>query len=364
MLQRLKYRYHRLWGIMFMTIVGSGLIKIDFSRIQSDNTNSSNMQMIERELSSLASANAWINSGPLTPAGLKGKVVLIEFGTYTCINWLRTLPYVRAWVEKYENKGLVVIEVHTPEFPFEKNLGNVRKAIMDMKIDLPIAVDNNYDIWNAFNNHYWPALYLIDVNGRIRHKQFGEGGYEQSEKIIQQLLAEAGVTDPGHDLVTVTADGVEEAADWSNLKSAENYLGYERTENFVSRGLKYDKQQGYTTPLDLRLNQWALSGDWTVKKQSVILNNVNGKIVYRFHARDLHLVMGPLIAGTSIHFRVRINGKIPGDAHGIDIDEQGYGKVNDQRMYQLIRQPKPIRDCEFEIEFLDTGVEAFAFTFG
>ena len=364
MLQRLAYRYHRFLGIMFITIIGSGMIKIDFSQTPSNQSNSSNMQKIESELSSLENASAWINSQALTAAGLKGKVVLIEFGTYTCINWLRTLPYVRAWAEKYKSKGLVVIEVHTPEFQFEKNIDNVRRSIKDMKIDFPIAIDNNYDIWNAFNNHYWPALYLIDAKGRIRYHQFGEGGYEQSEKIIQKLLTEAGVTDAGHDLVTVTADGVEEAADWSNLKSAENYLGYERTENFVSPGLKYDKQQVYTVPIDLRLNQWALSGDWTVKKQSVILNKVNGKIVYRFHARDLHLVMGPTVAGTSIHFRVLINGKIPGDSHGIDIDEKGNGKVSEQRMYQLIRQSKPISDCEFEIEFLDTDVEAFAFTFG
>jgi thiol-disulfide isomerase/thioredoxin len=364
MLQRLAYRYHRFLGIIFITIIGSGLMKIDFSQTQSNQSNSSTMQKTESELTSLTSANAWINSVPLTPAGLKGKVVLIEFGTYTCINWLRTLPYVRAWAEKYKNKGLVVIEVHTPEFPFEKNIDNVRRSIKDMKIDFPIAIDNNYDIWNAFSNHYWPALYLIDSKGHIRHHQFGEGGYEQSEKIIQQLLMEAGVTDPGHDLTTVNANGVEAAADWSNLKSAENYLGYERTENLANPGVKHDKQQVYTVPLDLLLNQWALSGDWTVKKQSIILNKINGKIVYRFHARDLHLVMGPAVVGTSVRFRVLINGRIPGDAQGIDIDEKGNGTASEERMYQLIRQPKPISDCEFEIEFLNTGLDVFAFTFG
>jgi thiol-disulfide isomerase/thioredoxin len=364
MIQRLAYRYHRFLGIMFITIVGSGLIKIDFSKIHFNKSKTSYMQLIDGELSSLKNANAWINSSSLTASELKGKVVLIQFCTYTCINWLRTLPYVRAWAEKYKDKGLVVIGVHTPEFPFEKNIDNIRKAMQDMKIDFPVAIDNKQDIWNAFNNHYWPALYFIDSKGHIRHHQFGEGGYEQSEKIIQQLLAEAGVTDPGHDLVTVIANDVEAPADWSNLKSSENYLGYERTESFVSLGLKYNKQQVYTAPADLHLNQWALSGDWTVKKQSIILNKVNGKIVYRFHARDLHLVMGPAAVGTSVRFRVLINGKIPGNAHGIDIDKKGNGKVSEQRMYQLIQQPKPISDCEFEIEFLDAGVEAFSFTFG
>ncbi|WP_336518430.1 redoxin domain-containing protein [Pollutibacter soli] len=321
------------------------------------------MQLSNGELSSLKRANAWINSKPITSSDLKGKVVLIEFGTYTCINWIRTLPYIRGWYEKYRDKGLVVITVHTPEFPFEKSVDNVRKAIKDMKIDFPVAIDNQQDIWNAFNNRYWPACYLIDTKGRIRHHQFGEGGYEESEHIIQQLLVEAGATGLSNG-VTVTADGCELAADWNSLKSAENYLGYERTENFTADGLKYDKPHVYGAPSILLLNHWALSGNWTVQKQSIKLNNTKGKIVYRFHARDFHLVMGPAVPGTSIRFRVLIDGKLPGTAHGIDVDEQGNGELTDQRLYQLIRQPNSVSDCQIEIEFFDNGVEAFAVTFG
>jgi len=322
------------------------------------------MLLKDGELSSLKNADAWINSQSLTAPQLNGKVVLIQFCTYTCINWLRTLPYVRAWSEKYKDKGLVVIGVHTPEFSFEKNIDNVRRAIKDMKIEFPIAIDNKQDIWNAFSNQYWPALYFIDTKGRIRHHQFGEGGYEQSEKIIQQLLTEAGSKDIDRDYVQVNARGIEVAADWSNLNSAENYLGYERTENFATPDLVHNKQHVYTASLPLNVNQWALSGNWTAREHSIILNNTGGKIVYRFYARDLHLVMGPAVPGTSIRFRVLINGKIPGSAHGIDIDEQGNGKITDQRLYQLIRQPKAVTPCEFQIEFFDAGVEAFSFTFG
>ena len=322
------------------------------------------MLLLQDELSSLKNANAWLNSKSLTDKELRGKVVLIQFCTYTCINWLRTLPHIRAWAEKYKEKGLVVIGVHTPEFSFEKNIDNVRRAIKNIGIDFPIAIDNNQDIWNAFSNQYWPALYIIDAKGHIRHHQFGEGGYEQSEKIIEQLLIEAGSKDIDHHYVQVNARGIEVAADWNNLNSAENYLGYERTENFATPDLEHNKSHVYTASLPLNVNQWALSGDWTVQKQSIILNKENGRIVYRFHARDLHLVMGPSVPGTSIRFRVLINGKTPGDAHGIDIDEQGNGKIIDQRLYQLIRQPKPIAPCEFQIEFFDPGVEAFSFTFG
>jgi hypothetical protein len=233
-----------------------------------------------------------------------------------------------------------------------------------MKIDFPIAIDNNNDIWNAFNNHYWPAVYLIDAKGYIRHHQFGEGGYEQSEKIIQQLLHETGAKDVEFTYVSVNAQGVEVAADWASLNSSENYLGYERTEDFADPDLFHDKQHFYTMPLTLRINQWALSGAWTVQNQSITLNKAGGKIVYRFHARDLHLVTGPTVPGTSVRFRILINGKPPGTAHGIDVDEEGNGKISEQRMYQLIRQSRPISDCVFEIEFLDSGLEAFAFTFG
>jgi hypothetical protein len=319
---------------------------------------------VEGELPSLGSATGWLNSQPLTAAGLGGKVVLIDFCTYTCINWLRQLPYVRAWSEKYRDRGLVVIGVHTPEFPFEKDIENIRRALKDIRVDFPIAIDNDYAIWRAFNNNYWPALYFIDTNGRIRHHHFGEGAYEQSEKIIQQLLGEAGKA-TGRELISVEGRGVEAPADWGSLKSPEIYLGYERTENFASPGgALHDKRRVYPAPARLRLHQWSLSGDWTIGKQPAVLNEASGRIVCRFHARDLHLVMAPRVRGMSVQFRVLIDGQPPGSAHGIDVDAQGNGTLAEPRLYQLIRQPKPITDRQFEIEFLDSGVEAFAFTFG
>jgi thiol-disulfide isomerase/thioredoxin len=319
----------------------------------------------EGELPSLRGATAWLNSPPLPTDDLRGKVVLIDFWTYTCINWLRTLPYVRAWAEKYQDHGLVVIGVHTPEFSFEHNIENVRRAARDMRVSYPIAIDNDYAIWSAFANHYWPALYFVDAQGQLRHHHFGEGEYEQSEMILQQLLAEAGIGGIGYELVSVDAQGAEAAAAWSDLRSPENYLGYERTEHFASPGgAVLGERHIYTAPAQLRLNHWALSGDWTMEQQATVLNEANGRIAYRFHARDLHLVMGRASRGTAVRFRVRIDGESPGAAHGVDIDEQGNGTVTEQRMYQLIRQPKTIADRQFEIEFLDSGVEAFAFTFG
>jgi thiol-disulfide isomerase/thioredoxin len=320
---------------------------------------------IEDELLALGSATTWLNSQPLTAAGLRGKVVLIDFWTYTCINWLRTLPYVRAWAEKYKELGLVVIGVHTPEFAFEHDINNVRLAAQDMQVNYPITIDNDYTIWRAFENHYWPAIYLLDAQGRIRHHQFGEGEYEQSEIFIQQLLAEAGSGDLDQDLVVVDAQGAEAEADWDSLRSPETYVGYERAENFASPGgVVLDKRHLYTAPTRLRLNHWTLAGDWTMERQATRLNKANGRIVYRFYARDLHLVMGPATRGTSVRFRVLIDGLPPGEAHGIDVDDQGNGTVTQQRLYQLIRQPGPIADRQFEIEFLDAGVEAFVFTFG
>jgi thiol-disulfide isomerase/thioredoxin len=317
------------------------------------------------KLSSLERATEWLNSPPLTPAALRGKVVLVDFWTYTCINWLRTLPYVRAWADKYRDQGLVVIGVHAPEFSFEKNVDNVRWAAKEMRVDYPIAVDSDHVIWRAFKNQYWPALYFVDAQGRARHRHFGEGAYEQSEMIIQRLLAEAGVGGVGDDLVSVDARGLEAAADWGSLKSPENYVGYQRTQNFASPGgAVLDKPRMYQLPARLRLNDWALSGDWTVRKESAALNKANGTIAYRFHARDLHLVMGPAVPGTSVRFRVRIEGQPPGAAHGVDVDERGDGTITEQRLYQLIRQPKPIADRQFEIEFLGSDVEIFAFTFG
>ena len=319
----------------------------------------------EGELPSLGGATGWLNSQPLTKDGLRGKVVLVDFWTYTCINWLRSLPYVRGWAGKYKEQGLVVIGVHTPEFRFEKDIDNVRRAAKDMKVDFPIAIDNDHAIWRAFDNQYWPALYLIDAQGRIRHHQFGEGGYERSERIIQQLLGEAGISGIDDQLAAVDARGIEAEADWDDLKSPENYLGHERTQNFVSPGgAVLEKRRVYAAPARMKLNDWTLSGDWTVKKDAVVLNKANGRIAYRFHARDLHLVMGPAVRGASVRFRVLIDGRPPGAAHGIDVDDQGNGTVAEQRLYQLIRQSTPIADRQFEIEFLDPGVEAFAFTFG
>ena len=317
------------------------------------------------ELPSLEHASEWLNSPPLSPAAVRGKVVLIDFWTYTCINWRRTLPYVRAWAEKYKDQGLVVIGVHAPEFAFEKNIENVRWAVKDTGIDYPVALDNDHVIWRAFRNQAWPALFFVDAQGRVRHHYFGEGAYEQSEMVIQELLREAGAAGVSRDPVSVDAHGLDVAADWSNLKSPENYVGYQRTQNFTSRGgVVFDKSRVYALPARLRLNDWALSGDWTVKKEAAALNKPNGRIAYRFHARDLHLVMGPAVPGTSVKFRVVIDGQPPGAAHGVDVDDQGIGTLTEQRMYQLIRQQKPIADRLFEIEFLDPGVEAFAFTFG
>jgi thiol-disulfide isomerase/thioredoxin len=319
----------------------------------------------EGELPSLSGATAWLNSPPLSAADLRGKVVLIDFWTYTCINWLRTLPYVRAWAEKYKEHGVVVIGVHTPEFSVEHDLENVRRAAKDMRVEYPVAIDNDYAIWDAFDNHYWPALYLVDAQGQIRSHHFGEGAYEQTEMMIQYVLAEAGIGGIDDELVSVEASGAEVAADWGDLRSAENYVGYERTENFASPGAAVlDEPRVYAVPARLRLNEWALSGEWTIGRETTVLNKANGRIAYRFHARDLNLVMGAAARGTSVRFRVFIDGQEPGAAHGGDVDEQGNGTVSEPRLYQLIRQPGHIADRQFEIEFLDAGVEAFSFTFG
>jgi thiol-disulfide isomerase/thioredoxin len=318
---------------------------------------------VEGELPSLAGAVAWLNSPPLTSEGLRGKVVLVQFWTYTCINWRRTLPFVRTWADKYKTQGLVVIGVHTPEFPFEKNLDNIRRQATAMVVGYPIAVDSDYAVWRAFNNEYWPALYLVDPRGRIRYHHFGEGEYEQSERMIQKLLADAGASGVAQTLVSGDAHGAEVAADWSNLQSAENYVGYGQAENFASPGgAARDKERVYGVPGKLELNQWALAGDWTIVRGAAALKQANGRIAYRFHARDLNLVMGPVQG--KVRFRVLIDGRPPGAAHGDDLDEQGYGTASEQRLYQLIRQSPPIVDRQFEIEFLDPGVEAFAFTFG
>jgi thiol-disulfide isomerase/thioredoxin len=317
------------------------------------------------ELASLERANEWLNSPPLTPQILRGKVVLVDFWTYTCINWRRTAPYVRAWAEKYRDQGLVVVGVHSPEFAFEKNVSNIRWAVKDMKIDYPVAVDSEHVIWRAFSNQYWPALYFIDAKGRVRYQYFGEGSYAQSEMMIQALLRESGAANISRQPVSVEARGLEVAADWASLRTPESYVRYDGTETFVSPGgAALDKPRLYSLPAQLRLNEWALSGDWTIRRDASALNKPNGRIAYRFHARDLHMVMGPTAQGTHVKFRVLIDGSPPGAAHGTDVDAQGNGTVAEQRLYQLIRQEGPVEDREFQIEFLDMGAEAFAFTFG
>ena len=310
-------------------------------------------RMLQQQMPSLGRANAWLNTHPLSAAELRGKVVLVDFWTYTCINWRRTLPYVRAWSEKYRDQGLIVVGVHTPEFSFEKDLDNVRRAAGEQQVSYPIAVDSDYAIWRAFDNQYWPALYFIDAQGRIRHQQFGEGEYERSERLIQQLLAEAGHSDFDRSLVSVKPAGAEAQADWRTLQSPETYLGRALGERYSSR-----------EPASLKLNQWTLVGDWNRKDDHARLNTGGGAVAYRFHARDVHLIMGSGASDTPVRFRVRIDGQPPGAAHGLDIDESGNGTVSKPRMYQLIRQTGAIADRLIEIEFPEPQVEVFDFTFG
>lgn len=359
----IDHRRRRLSGAAGMAIAAAQLGILGAAGAQS---RKNQLRSPIDELPALDRATAWLNSQPLTVADLRGKVVLINFWTYSCINWLRTLPYVRTWAKKYNNEGLVVIGVHSPEFAFEKELGNVRHAAQVMSVEYPIAIDSEHALWRAFKNEYWPAVYLADANGRIRYYNVGEGEYEQTERAIQQLLAEAGLQHSGQQLASVDARGVEAAADWVSLKSAENYVGYERTENFASTGgTSMDKPRAYAAPARLALNHWALSGNWTSTRQSIVLNQADGRILYRFHARDLHLVMGPTIRGKPVRFQVLIDGQRPGAAHGIDVDEQGAGTSTEPRLYQLIRQAKqPIADRQFDIVFLEPGVEVFSFTFG
>jgi thiol-disulfide isomerase/thioredoxin len=320
---------------------------------------------VEGHLPGFDGATGWLNSAPLTATDLRGKVVLVDFWTYTCINWLRTLGYVRAWAERYEDQGLLVVGVHTPEFPFEHDVENVRQAAKDMRVGYPIALDSDYAVWRAFSNRYWPAVYIADAQGRIRHHQFGEGGYEECERVIQQLLREAGGEGIGDELVSVAAEGFEAQADWTNLESPETYLGYEQAQNFASPdGAEFDEPRTYVAPDSLKLNDWALSGDWTIERGASVLNRADGRIAFRFHARDVHLVMGPAALGAPVPFRVLVDGEPPGDAHGVDVDQQGDGTVAEQRLYQLIRERGSVTDRTFEITFLAPGVEAYAFTFG
>jgi thiol-disulfide isomerase/thioredoxin len=320
---------------------------------------------VESRLPGFEGATGWLNSAPLTAADLSGKVVLVDFWTYTCINWLRTLGYVRAWAEKYEDDGLVVVGVHTPEFPFEENVDNVRWAATDLRVGYPIALDSDYAVWRAFENNYWPAVYIADAEGRIKHHQFGEGGYRECEMVIQRLLREAGRDGIGDDLVTVADDGFEAQADWASLGTPETYLGYEQGQNFASPGgAELDDPRTFEAPAELERNSWALAGDWTIGRRASVLNRADGRILFRFHARDVHLVMGPPARDTTVPFRVLLDGEPPGAAHGLDVDEQGHGTLEQQRLHQLIRQHGSISDRTFEISFAAPGVEAYSFTFG
>ncbi|UXN08046.1 cytochrome c biogenesis protein DipZ [Bartonella sp. HY761] len=321
---------------------------------------------IEGAAPDFTGATEWLNSPPLDLASLKGKVVLMDFWTYSCINCLRTIPYVRAWAEKYKDQGLVVIGVHSPEFAFERDVNNVKNAAQKLNVTYPVAVDNSYAIWRAYKNQYWPAHYFIDAKGQIRHHHFGEGDYEQSERVIQSLLAEAGHTNIDKNVVDVKATGEEAAPDLANVLSPETYIGFERAENFVSPdGMVENAPKDYSDG-DPRLNEWGLNGNWTIGKENATLNSEKGSIVFRFHARDLHLVLGPKEQGKTIAFKVKIDGKAPENAHGSDVNENGEGVVKEQRLYQLIRQKEGAGDEDhlFEIEFMQPGIEAYAFTFG
>jgi cytochrome c biogenesis protein CcdA/thiol-disulfide isomerase/thioredoxin len=320
---------------------------------------------VEGQLPSLAGAVDWLNSPPLTAEGLRGHVVLVDFWTYSCINCLRALPYVEAWAKKYRDQGLIVIGVHAPEFAFERNIDNVRAAVKRLGIDYPVAIDNNFAIWRGFNNEYWPGHYFIDAEGRIRHHHFGEGDYAESEHVIQELLREAGHQTVASGTAFVSGTGVEAAADTKDVKSPETYIGTDRAENFASPGgAVQDQAHHYTAPATLALNQWALTGDWRVGGQDAVLAQPNGGIIYRFHARDLHLVLGPAPDGKPVKFQVLIDGHAPGADHGVDVDADGDGVIKGQRLYQLVRLTGDVTDHTFEIRFLGPGATAYSFTFG
>jgi thiol-disulfide isomerase/thioredoxin len=321
---------------------------------------------VEGQLPSFAGATTWLDSEPLTPDGLRGRVVLVDFWTYTCINWLRTFPYVRAWADKYRDHGLTVIGVHTPEFGFERDIDNVVARSHDFGVGYPVAVDSEYEVWTAFANHFWPAVYIADVNGRIRFHHFGEGEYAMTEMVIQQLLLEAGFDgfDPG--LVDVRPTGFEVPADWATLRTPETYLGLRQAVGYASPDQpRYDVPHDYPEAERLSLNTWAPIGRWTLGPHAAISAANDARIALRFQARDVNLVMGPATRGAAIAYRVRLDGAIPGEAHGDDIDASGRGTLSDQRLYQLIRRPTPpSAPSLFEIEFLDAGAEAYCFTFG
>jgi thiol-disulfide isomerase/thioredoxin len=310
-------------------------------------------------------ATGWLNAEPLTPADLHGKVVLVDFWTFTCINWIRTLPYLRSWAATYGAHGVVVVGVHTPEFGLEHDVDSVRRAGRRFGIDHPVALDNDYAVWNAFANQYWPALYIADAEGRIRHEHFGEGGYERSEEVIRQLLAEAGAAGVPEHTPPVEPVGIEAPADWDDLRSPETYLGLAQAQGFASPGGGvFDQARVYAVPPHLDLNEWALNGNWTLGREDAVLNQANGRITLRFHARDVNLILAPPRDGSPVRFRVRLDGAPPEAATGADVDGDGTGVVREPRLYQLIRQSPPIGDRAFEIEFLDPGAAALCFTFG
>jgi thiol-disulfide isomerase/thioredoxin len=320
---------------------------------------------VESHLPSFEGATGWLNSGPLAPEGVRGRVVLVDFWTYTCVNWLRTLPYVRAWAAKYGREGLTVVGVHTPEFGFERDVDNIVTQSRVFGVEYPIAVDSDYRVWRAFANHFWPAIYLADTEGRIRYHHFGEGEYAMTEMAIQQLLLDAGAAEVDQGLVSVDPQGLEVAADYRSLRSPETYLGYGQASGFASPdGLQEDRAYDYPAPTRLGLNYWAPTGTWTITDRAAVLAEPGGRIAFRFQARDVNLVMGPAKRGTAIRYRVSLDGQPANGAQGSDVERDGDGTVTGQRTYQLIRQPAEIGERTFEIEFLDAGVEAYCFTFG
>ena len=334
----------------------SGLLRSFTHRLADDDA----VLPVEGHLASFDGATGWLNSEPLTPEGLRGRVVLVDFWTYTCVNWLRTLPYLRAWAEKYAGHGLTIVGVHTPEFGFERDVENISAQARTLSVEYPIAIDSKYGVWQAFANHFWPAVYIADAQGRIRFHHFGEGEYPMTEMVIQQLLMEAGAEGIDQDLVDVEPQGLEVAADWRTLQSPETYVGYGQSSGFASeRDADLDRPHAYSLP-SLRLNQWAIAGTWTVARHAGVLNEANGRIAFRFHARDANLVMGPAPRGAAVPFRVFLDGQ----PAGVDVDASGGGTVDAQRTYQLIRQSGPISERLLEIEFLAAGVEAYCFTFG
>jgi len=319
----------------------------------------------EGPLPPLTGATAWLNSAPLTPASLRGKVVVIDFWAYSCINCLRAMPYVNAWYRHYKDSGLVVLGIHSPEFAFEKDIDNVRAAVKKFDIQYPVALDNDMTIWKAFSNKFWPAHYFVDAKGQIRGHHFGEGKYAKSEREIRRLLTEAGAKNLPDPLDDAAGEGVGAPADTANVESPETYVGYARAENFVSPGaFARDAKKTYAVPAALTLNQWALGGPWKVAQEHARLDGAPGRIAFRFKARDLHLVLGPAAAGKPVRFRVTLGGAPPKMNAGMDIDANGNGVVREHRLYQLIREKGPVSEQEFVIEFLDPGVDAYSFTFG